>query len=240
VVIDENLARRYWPGESAIGKRVSTVGAEGPWATVIGVVEHVRREGPRNDGEPQLYFPALQRPQSTMYFVVRGPSPATFPATVRDLVRRVDADIAVARVRPMADLESDAVARERFNLVLFSAFGFVGLLVASMGVFGVMAYLVAQRRQEIAVRVALGSSRSGIAGLITREALALTLAGLAIGLLGSVAGSRLLSSFLYGTTTTDPATYATISALLLAVTLAAAAGPAVKAARIDPARVLRG
>ena len=240
VVVDENLARRYWPGESAIGKRLSSVGATGPWAEVVGVVAHVRRDGPRNDGEPQIYMSARQRPQTAMYFVVRGPRPERFAASARDIVRGVDRDVVVARVRPMAEIEAGAVTRERFTLVLFSAFGLVGLVVAAIGVFGVMAYLVAQRKQEIAVRVALGSRRSGIIGLVTREALSLSVAGLAIGLIASIGASRLLTGLLFGITSTDPLTYVVISVVLLAVTTIAATGPAFRAARTDPANALRG
>jgi predicted permease len=239
-VIDESLARRYWPGESPIGKRVSTVGIEGPWMEVVGVVAHVRREGPRNDGEPQLYMPILQRPQSAMYFVARGPAPIQFAASARERVRSVDRDLVIARIRSMVDLEASAITRERFTLVLFSAFGLVGLTVAAIGVFGVMAYLVAQRRQEIAVRMALGSRRGGIVGMVTREALSLTVAGLSIGLIASVAASRLLAGLLFGVTGTDPLTYVAISLVLLAVTTVAAAGPAVRASRTDPASALRG
>jgi putative ABC transport system permease protein len=239
VVIDENLARRYWPGESAIGKRLSTQGSTGPWATVVGVVAHVRRAGPRNDGEPQIYFPVLQRPQPAMYYVARVTSPSSFAAAAGDAVRRVDRSLVPARFRPMGALEASAVTRERFNLVVFSAFGLVGLLVASIGVFGVMAYLVAQRRQEMAVRAALGSGQRALITLVTREALSLTTAGLALGLVGSVVASRLLASLLFGIPALDPVTYIAISLLLVSVTTLAAFGPAVRAARTDPAIALR-
>jgi putative ABC transport system permease protein len=239
-VIDATLARRYWPGGSPIGKRLSTVGAGGPWAVIVGVVGHVRRAGPRNDGEPQIYLAALQRPQPALYFVARGMTTASFATAARDAVRSVDRELVVASVQPMAAVEASTVSRERFNVVLFSAFGIVGLLVASVGVFGLVAYMVAQRRQEIAVRAALGGGRRAVVALFAREAVVLTGAGLVLGLLASVMASRLLTTLLFGVGAFDAPTYVAISLLFLLVTTLAAAGPALRAARTDPARALRG
>ena len=240
VIVDEALAEQYWPGESAVGKRVNANGPQDGWQTVIGVVAHVRRAGPRTTGEPQVYLPMLQNPQPMTSFVSRGPAFAPFAARVRALASEVDRDLVVARVRPMEHVAAQVVARERFNLVLFAAFGLVGLVLATVGLYGVTGYLVTQRTQELAIRMALGGPRGGVMRLVLREAVLMTVAGLVVGVVGAMLGTRLLKALLFGVSATDPWTYGAIAVLLVIVAVVAAIVPGIRATRIDPIAALRG
>ena len=150
----------------------------------------------------------------------------------------IDRDLIAARVRSMAGVEAPVVARERFNLVLFAAFGGVGLVLATVGLYGVTVYLVAQRTREIAIRMALGGQRGGVMGLVL-EAMTMTLAGLVVGLAAAAFGSRLLASLLFGVGATDPWTYGAIAVLLVIIAVAAALVPGIRARHIDPIVAMR-
>ena len=151
----------------------------------------------------------------------------------------IDRDLIAARVRSMAGVEAPVVARERFNLVLFAAFGGVGLVLATVGLYGVTVYLVAQRTREIAIRMALGGQRGGVMGLVLREAMTMTLAGLVVGLAAAAFGSRLLASLLFGVGATDPWTYGAIAVLLVIIAVAAALVPGIRATHINPIVAMR-
>jgi putative ABC transport system permease protein len=240
-VVDEVLASRYWPGESALGKRVGQ--NEGQWATVVGVVAHVHNAGPQEEGEPQLYLPFLQFTQAPMYGVVRAVDAARASSllpSIRQQVRALDADLPVALLQPMSELVDGSVARQRFNALLLGIFGAVALVLAAVGLYGVMSFLVVQRSQEIGIRLALGSRPADVLRLVLRQGLVITAAGLLAGVAGAMALSRLAATLLFGVQPTDPTTYAGVALLLTAVAVVACVLPARRATRIDPVHAMRG
>jgi predicted permease len=240
VIIDEELAHKYWPGQDAIGKRVSQDATTGQWMTVVGVAGHVHRDGPATAGEPQLYMSYLQNPQGMLYAVVRSSAPPlSLAPAMRQAVRALDANVPVSKQRPVAELLRESIARERFNLVLTAFFALAALGLASIGLYGVMAYLVAQRTREIGIRVALGGQPSDVRGMVMRESMGIAVAGLLIGTAASLMLSRGLSGFLFEIKATDPVTYVSIAVLLLMVATLAAFGPALRATRVDPLVALR-
>ena len=240
LIIDERLAERHWPGQSALGKRINVTGGENDWVTVVGVVRHVHNSGPQTEGEPQLYFPLAQSPQSIMFVVARTSTPpAGLMPALRRTVRALDADLPVTNLRSVSDIVSAALSPQRFNTLLLAVFALAALTLASVGLYGVMSYLVSQRTREIGVRVALGALPSEVRGLVVRESLFIAVAGLGLGVAASLALSRVVSGLLYGVEPVDWPTYVAITALLLVVALTAAYGPARRATRIDPVAALR-
>jgi putative ABC transport system permease protein len=242
VIVDEVLARQHWRGENAIGKFVrGGASEEGPGAQIVGVVGHVHNAGPAVDGEGQLYFPFLQRVQSPLSYVIRtDDDPMALVSTVREAVQALDADMPVARVATMSALESRALARERFNTLLLVLFAATALALAAIGLYGVMAYLVTQRVEEIGIRLALGGQPRDVLRLVVGEGMLMALAGIVVGVACALALSRMVSGLLYGVQATDPVTYVSIAGLLGIVALTASVIPARRAARVDPAVALRG
>jgi putative ABC transport system permease protein len=239
-IVDERLAARHWPGEDAIGKRISANSDSGPWSSVVGVVRHVYRSGPKSEGEPQIYFPYRQRVQTPLSYVVRTTvDPLSVVRAVRTQVAQLDADLPVARVASMETLESAALARDRFNALILLVFAGTALLLAAIGLYGVMAYLVAQRQAELGIRMALGGRPGDVARIVIGDGMRMALLGIAIGMLASLALGRALDGLLYGTRPTDPLTYAVIAAMLAIVALLATAIPARRATRTDPVDALR-
>jgi putative ABC transport system permease protein len=240
VIVDERLAGKYWPGEDPIGKRISSVGDEGPWYAIVGVVGHVHRSGPRNEGEPQMYFPYRQRVQTPLSYIVRTTvDPLSIIRTVRAEVAGLDAELPLSRVSSMATLESAALARDRFNALMLALFAATALLLAAIGLYGVMAYLVSQRQAEMGIRMALGSGPREVARLVIGDGMRMALAGIVIGTFASLALARVLEGLLYGIEPTDPVTYVVIAATLALVALLASALPARRATKADPASILR-
>jgi len=240
VVVDERLAARHWPGQSALGRRINVTGRDGDWRTVIGVVRHVYTAGPQEEGEPQLYFPLAQWPQSLMFVVARTTTPPTaLTPSLRRAVRALDPDLPVTNLRSVSDIASAALSRQRFNTLLLAVFALAALALASVGLYGVMSYLVSQRTREIGVRVALGALPNEVRGLVVRESLLIAAGGVVVGVAASLALSRVVAGLLYGVMPVDVPTYASITGLLLLVALSAAYGPARRATRIDPVTALR-
>ena len=239
-IIDERLAGKYWPGQDPIGKRISSNGDTGPWASVVGVVRHVHRSGPKNEGEPQIYFPYRQRVQTPLSYVIRTTvDPLSIVRGVREQVRSLDPDLPVARIASMDALQASALARDRFNALIFLVFAGTALLLAAIGLYGVMAYLVAQRQAELGIRLALGGGPRDVARLVVGDGMRMALLGIVIGTLASLAFGRALEGLLYGTKPTDPVTYAIIATMLALVALLATAIPARRATRSDPVTALR-
>lgn len=240
VIVDEDLAKKYWPGQDAIGKRISPDAEQGQWLTIVGVVGHVRSAGPSKPSEPQLYLPFLQHPQQMMYPVVKtAAAPASLAPAIRNTVRGLDRNLPVTKQRTVVDLVHDALARQRFNLVMIGLFALTALALASIGLYGVMAYLVAQRTKEIGIRVALGGQPSDVRGLVVKESIGIALVGLVVGTAGSLVLSRGMTGMLYEIRPDDPTTYVTVAALLTIVAALAAFGPARRATRVDPLTALR-
>jgi putative ABC transport system permease protein len=243
-ILNESLARRLWPGASAIGRRIQL---DGPWRIVVGVANDVRRERLDDSPEPQVYIPYAQLDPALMDLVGRGlflvarsaAAPASLAAEIRTQVRGVDPDLAVTHLEPMADAVADSVAQPRFRTLLIGVFSLLALALAGVGVYGVTSYTVVQRTQEIGVRMALGASVLSILGNVLRAALAVALAGTAVGCLAALAVATTLRGFLYGVAPSDPLTFAAVAALLIALTLLASYIPARRASLIDPNVVLR-
>jgi putative ABC transport system permease protein len=243
-LINQSLARRYWPGEDPLGQRVNLARPEvqHAWRTVVGVVGDVRHAGLDAEIQPEVYAPYYQMAEPSTTLVVRAVTePLMLAAAVRAAVRAVDLDQPVSEVRTMPRVvaESEAMGSRRTVLLLLSAFAVLAMLLATVGVYGVISYSVAQRTQEIGVRMALGAASGDLVWMVVRQALGLALAGVIIGTLAGLALTRFLSKLAFGVSPADPATFAAVAALLLAVALAASYLPARAATRVDPLTALR-
>ena len=234
VIVSESLARKHWGVTNAVGRRLKLgkPGGPQPWLTVIGVVKDVRYrewEALRND----LYIPYTQRAQHRSDFVIRtATNPETLIAAVRSAVRSIDPDQAISNVTTMESLVNAALARARFNMMLLTVFAVCALVLASIGVYGLVSYFVAQRRGEIGIRMALGATVQNIVGLVVREGFLTLSSGVAIGVAASLALMRMLGTLLYGVQATDFATYAAVVAVLIVCGALACVVPAVRAARV--------
>ncbi len=243
VVISETMARRHWPGEDPIGKRISPGRPESPadWVTVVGVVQDVRQFDLIAEPRPQMYFSYQQMgffaPRDLV--VKTDVDPLSLAGTVRKTVWEVDKDQPVSNITTMDEIVAESVARQRFSMLLLAIFAGVALLLAAVGIYGVMSYSVAQRRGEIGIRMALGAQKLDVLKLTVGRSLKLVLIGVAVGLVGSFLLTRLMSSLLFGIRATDPTTFAAISLLLIGVALVASYLPARRATRVDPLVALR-
>jgi ABC-type antimicrobial peptide transport system permease subunit len=212
------------------------------WLTIVGVVGDVRHAGLDAPPKPQLFVHYAQRPErltSGATVLVRGTTPPDLlAAAVRDRARAVDANVPV-ELSSLEALRSRSVAERRFAATVLSSFAGLALFLAALGVYGVLAYSVAQRQREIGVRMALGASRGSVQGMVLRDAMRAVIPGVAVGLLGAVALTRLLRGLLYGVSATDPATLAAVCALLIVVALFASWLPARRATRVDPLIAIR-
>ena len=243
-IISERIVRDYIAGgtREALGRRVR-MGEDGEWLTVVGVVADIRQMGLDREVEPMLYVP-YQQERGTLYlrfvsFVARTATPASVVEGMRAEVRRVAPDLAIAGATTMDEAVAASVAPPRFRMWLLVLFATAATLIATCGIYGVMAYAVAQRRREIGVRMALGADRRDVLRLVLVRALRIVGAGLIVGLAGAVAVTRVLQRFLFGVTPTDPIAFTIVTLLLLAVALMAAWVPARRATRIDPWPALR-
>jgi putative ABC transport system permease protein len=238
VIINETMARLYWPNEDPLGQRMRIIFS--PWLTVVGVVRDVRHSGLNTPPNPEVYLSQLQEPQSSMAVMVRTVGdPLQLGAAVREQVKAVDKDQPLT-LTTMDQIFSDSVAGQRFNaLLLLGIFASVALVLAMIGVFGVINYSVAQRTHEIGIRMALGAQRRDVFRLIVDEGLALTLVGVGLGLAGAFALTRLITGLLYGVSPTDPTTFFAVAISLSAVALLACYIPARRATKVDPLVALR-
>jgi predicted permease len=243
VVISEKTAKYYWPHADPIGKRLkpgSTSGS-GPWRTVIGVVKDVRQNDFVADPEMQMYF-SYRQVQSLVAnaLVVRTTvAPLSLASSVRNAIWAVDKDQTVSNIETMENIVAGAVARQRFSMLLLAVFAGLALILAAVGIYGVMSYSIAQQTREIGIRMALGAQRRDVLKLTVGQGLRLVLTGLAIGLAGAFILTRVMTSLLFGVSATDPLTFVAISAVLLSVALFASLVPALRAMKIDPMVALR-
>ncbi len=241
-IIDETMANTYWPGEDPIGKRLKRGGAQStnPWMTIVGVVRHVRYRTLEAASRTQLYWPHTQFPVRLMSMAVRtSQDPRSLAATIQKQVQALDPDQPIYRVATMEELVADSLARRRLSMLLLALFAGTALVLAAVGIYGVMAYSVEQRAHEIGIRMALGAERWHVLRLVLGQSLALTTAGVALGLAGSLALTRLLRTLLFNVQAHDLATFAAVAAGLSLVALAASYIPARRASRVDPMVALR-
>jgi putative ABC transport system permease protein len=239
-ILNETLARRLFPDQDPIGQRVYITNGPELWSEVVGVVGDTKQNSRGESAQPQVYEPFLQHPWSFMTLAIRtSGDPLRLAGAVRQQVLAVDKDQPVADVRSMEESVSKSVGQQRFSLLLFGIFASLALVLAAVGIYGLMAFAVTQRTREIGIRMALGARRSDVLRLILGKGLALTLVGVAAGLAGALGLSRFLQSQLFEVRTTDPATFATVSAVLVAVALLACYIPASRATKVDPLEALR-
>jgi predicted permease len=235
VVINEAAARKYFPNESPIGRRFGSSVDQSGRQEIVGILRDAKYNSVRDDAVPTMYLPYLQRPQGSATFEVRtAGDPLAWIAAIRDAVRRVDPDIPLINVTTQLEEVERRFLQEKLFAQAYTLFGGLALLLASIGLFGLMSYSVARRTNEIGIRMALGAQRQDVLRLVMRESMILVAAGVAIGLGGAVAASRLISTLLFGLAPTDPTTMTGAIAVMVIVSVLAGYVPARRASRIDP------
>ena len=244
-VVNETMARTYWTDPSSVvGGRIRLGSALArPWATVVGVVADERHDGVTGIVKEKFFIPHIQWPVATaggdpirsVFVVARTTGdPLSVAGAVRHEIRQMDASLPVASVRSMNDVVAAALATPRLTGFLLGVFGAIALALAAVGIYGVLAYLVSQRTQEIGIRLAIGADRSQVLGMVLRQGLSLAAVGIVVGLIGAFALTRLMQSLLYGVRPNDPITFVAVAAALLLIALAASFLPARRATRVSP------
>jgi predicted permease len=240
-IINETMARTYWPNEDPIEKRFRFPGHQSsPWVTVVGVTGDMHRQGLEKQVAPQVFRPDAQESDDMLDVIVRtSVDPQAIAATVQSEIQSIDKRVARFEVTTVEQQLGEQTVQRRFQTSLIGLFSLVALLLSAIGIYGLMHYFVAQRTNEIGVRMALGARHGNVLALVFRQGLTLAGSGIAVGILGAFGLTHLLSSLLYGVTPTDPVTFATTPAILLGVAALACWIPARRAARIDPMFALR-
>jgi predicted permease len=242
VLVDDYMAQQLWPNQDPIGRRLHTGGADAttPWLTVVGVVGRVKQYTLDGDSRIAMYFPHPQYAVRAMNVVVRSTQdPVTVAAAVRREIRELDPDLPVYGVQAMETRVLGSMAQRRFSMLLMSLFALVALGIATLGIYGVVAYLVSQSTRELGIRLALGATPAGVRALVVRQGMMVAIAGVAAGIAGALLLTRFMQSLLFGVHAADPLTFIAIPALLTAIALVSSWIPARRAARIDPMISLR-
>ncbi len=249
VVVSEALARRFWPNQSALGKRLAQgLPDKAMWHTIVGVVGSVRDHGLDEKPWPSVYFPVLRLGMTgegewvprSFYLAVKGRiDPASLTASVRRAVWSLDPNLPLTQVRPMTEVVSRSMARTSFTMLLLVIAAAVALLLGSVGIYGVISYVVSQRTREIGVRMALGAARTDISRMVLREGAVITLIGIGLGIAAALAVTRLMLALLFDVSPTDPVTFAVVPVMLAAVALLASWMPARRAAAVEPLEAIR-
>ncbi len=243
VLINEAMAKRFWPGEDPVGKRISTAistGQQTAWQTIVGVVGNVRHLGLDIEPRPEIYYHTNTQPPFGPVVVIRTTSdPQRLISIARAKVRELDRDVPISNVNTMEQLVAQSVAQRRFGMFLLGTFAVLALLLAAIGIYGVVSYTVTQRTQEIGVRMALGASATDVLKMVLRHGMSLALIGVVLGLAGAFVLTRLMSKLLFAVTPTDVTTFALVSLGLIAVALLACYLPARRAMKVDPLEALR-
>ena len=237
IVINKSMADRYWPDDDAVGKKVRLWGAT---RSIAGIIGDLKDSPGELRAKPGFFFPIAQQAQSSLILALRTQGdPMSLLAAMRTEIAALDRDLPLSDVKTLEQVASSAVARTRFTMLLLSVFAGVALLLAAVGIYGVISYSVTQRTHEIGIRVALGAQRRDVIGLVARQGMGLTLAGLGAGFTAALALTRVMSSLLFGVSATDPITFAGIALLLICVALGACFVPARRATKMDPMVALR-
>jgi putative ABC transport system permease protein len=242
-IVNKTMALTFWPKESPVGHRLRPGGSK-DWATIVGVVDDVKNAGLDRPAGTELYLPYQQKAGSglsNMYVVLRAQAgdPRGLAGTVREQLNELDPSLPLADVRMMEDVLSKAQARPRFLTLLLSFFSVVALAIATVGIYGVISYSVARRTKEFGLRMALGAQDTDVLGLVMKQGAGMVLIGIVAGLAIALMLTRLMTSLLFGVTPTDVLTYGSVTAILLAVALAACYVPAKRATQVDPIKTLR-
>jgi putative ABC transport system permease protein len=241
-IIDETMARKYWPDEDPLGKRITFQG--GPnnpiWREIVGITGHVKHKDMEGESRVQYYIPHSQTQNPFMTLVVRtSGDPASLTGAVRGAISGLEKDLPVFRVKTMEQFVAESMAQRRFAMTLVGIFAAVAMALAAVGLYGVLAYSITQRSHEIGVRMALGAQVHDVLRLVVGQGMLLALAGVALGSVAAFLLTRLMDKLLYGVTASDPLTFVSIALLLTLVALFACLAPARKATRVDPIVALR-
>jgi putative ABC transport system permease protein len=243
LLISEETARRYWPNEDPIGQSLLTGWGHGDnrfGGTIVGIVGDVRQFSLTGEKTAHIYGTFAQRPLDEMTVVMRSSgAPATMLAAARGVVRALDPQLPVYDARPLDDLVRESIAERRFYALLLATFAALALVLSAVGIYGVIAYAVQQRRRELGIRIALGASRERVIVMVMRQGLLLTITGALVGLIGAGLLTRVLSGQLFGVTPMDPVTFIAVPAVLVAVAIVACVVPARRAVAVDPASAIR-
>ncbi len=243
MVINNAMAKKYWPGEDPIGKQITMGSPWGKELTVVGVVADIKHISMREEPAPEMFVPFTQHPWPSMlvaHLALRTRTdPATMAQSVREAIRSVDPELPLAKVATLSALVDDSMAQPRFSMLLVASFGALAILLASIGLYGVISYSVAQRTREIGIRMALGAGRHEVFRMILGQGTKLAGLGIAIGVVAAFGAARMMTSFLYGVEADDPLTFAGVPLFLLAIALLACYIPARRAMRVDPMTALR-
>ncbi len=241
-VVNETMARQYWPNENPIGRRI-TLGLprpDNPWVTIVGIAKDLPHRAIDSSPQPDWYLSRPLGPQRNQILLVRtSGNPSDLAAPIRRTVAGIDRNQPVANIEAMTDVVRDTVAPRKFNTLVLTLFSAIAMMLAALGIYGVMAYSVAQRTHEVGIRMALGAQKGDVLGLILSKGLILTLTGVAIGLAIALVLTRLMTTLLFGITPTDATTFVAVSALLIIVALFACYIPARRATKVDPLVALR-
>jgi putative ABC transport system permease protein len=241
-IIDETMQRKYWPNEDPVGKRISFQGGQqNPiWREIVGIVGHVKHRGLEGESRVQYYIPHSQVQNPSMNLVIRTDAePTSLAGVTRGAISGMDKDLPVFRVRTLEQYVVDSMAQRRFAMTLLGIFAVVGLALAAVGLYGVLAYSVTQRSHEIGIRMALGARATDVLRLVIGQGMLLALAGVALGIVGAFLLTRLMANLLFGVKASDPLTFVVIALLLTLVALVACFVPARKATKVDPMVALR-
>ncbi len=241
VVINETMARRYWPKENALGKRIRLgPNTKAPWLEIVGIAADARNFGLDSEARPEVYVSYQQSPSERMRILLRTvPEPTSMMTAIRAAVREFDQDLPFSQALTMEQLHGKSIAQRRMNMLLLTLFAGLALLLASVGIYGVIAYAVTQRTREIGLRLALGAQPGNVLKLVIGQGMKLALIGLVLGLSGALALTRLLKTLLFGVSATDPLTFILTAMFLLFASLLACWLPARRAAKVDPMVTLR-
>jgi len=239
-VINETMANAYWPNEDPLGKQLKVSRRATAWTTVVGVVADARTESLENARVPEIYLSLYQKGEHHLAIFLRGNlDAAAIPGEVREQVQSVDPTLPVFGAQTLNETVSASLSERRFSMELVALFALTALLLAGLGIYGVISYLVSERTHEIGIRIALGAQRADIMRTILRQGLGLAFAGAAVGLVGALVVSRLMADLLYGVRPRDPLTFGGVALLLISVALLACYIPARRAIRVDPLVALR-
>ncbi|MBI2150388.1 MAG: ABC transporter permease [Acidobacteria bacterium] len=241
-IIDETMANTYWPNQDPLGKRLKRGGPQStnPWLTVVGVVRHVRYQSLERPSRVQLYWPQAQLPAAAVSVAIRtSMEPASLSKAVQGAAIALDSEQPIYAIRTMGELVADSVLRRRLVMTLLAIFAGLALVLAALGIYGVVSFWITQRSHEIGIRMALGATRGQVLKLVLGQSLSIVVSGIVVGLLGSLGLTRVLETLLFNVSTTDPATFFYVCVALLGVGLIACLVPAHRATSVDPVQALR-
>jgi putative ABC transport system permease protein len=245
-VVSESLAKLYWPGQNALGKRLKPAMPGGEWCVVVGVAADVHHWAADVDIEPTAYYPYTQIPsaflpllEGNMSIAVRSQNPASLLSPIRSAVADIDKTVPIYDIQGMEEMVADSGSLRRFDMWLIGAFAVLALVLAAIGIYGVMAYSVSQRTREIGIRMAMGAQKENVLLLILKQGSLLAVAGVIIGLMGALAMAKVMESFVFGVSTRDLATFSVVPLLVLLMILIGCYVPARRAAKVDPMVALR-